>query len=66
MEKAIRVLKVVDGRYEAIVVVGTIVYSGEGNQEYLERWCKRTAVNFGSKSLGVFSEDRIKEAVSCM
>lgn len=32
MEKAIRVLKVVDGRYEAIVVVGTIVYSGEGSE----------------------------------
>ncbi|MGN0167851.1 MAG: flavodoxin family protein [Acetatifactor sp.] len=52
-------------RYENKVDIG-IVYSGEGNQEYLERWCKRAAVNFGSKSLGVFSESRIKEAVSCM
>ena len=43
-----------------------IIYSGEGNQEYLEKWCERTAINFGSKSIGVISEDRVKEAVSCM
>lgn len=52
-------------RYPSKPNIG-IIYSGDGNQGYLERWCKRTAINFGSKSLGVFSEDRIKEAVSCM
>ena len=52
-------------RYENKLDIG-IIYSGEDNQEYLEKWCERTAINFGSKSIGVFSEDRVKEAVSCM
>lgn len=52
-------------RYDNKLDVG-IIYSGDGDQKYLERWCKRTALNFGSESLGVFSEDKLKEAVSCM
>lgn len=52
-------------RYDNKLDIG-IIYSGEGDQKYLERWCKRAALNFGSKSLGVFSEDKLKEAVSCM
>ena len=52
-------------RYDNQLDVG-IIYSGDGDQKYLERWCKRTALNFGSESLGVFSEDKLKEAVSCM
>ena len=52
-------------RYPNKLDIG-IVYSGEGNQEYLESWCERAATNLGSKSLGVFSEERVKEAVSCM
>lgn len=43
-----------------------IIYTGEGDQTYLERWCGRTALNFGSSSLGVFSVENRKEAVSCM
>ena len=43
-----------------------IIYTGDGDQAYLERWCGRTALNLGSRSLGVFSEERRKEAVSCM
>ena len=43
-----------------------VIYTGEGDQEYLKRWCQRTALNLGSRSLGVFSADNGKEAVSCM
>ena len=43
-----------------------IIYTGEGDQAYLERWCQRTALNLGSRSLGVFSESSRREAVSCM
>ena len=48
------------------VAIMTGIYTGAGDQAYLERWCERTALNLGSRSLGVFSESRGKEAVSCM
>lgn len=43
-----------------------VVYSGDGNHAYLNRWCGRMALNFGSRSLGAFPKESIKEAVSCM
>ena len=43
-----------------------IIYTGDGDQAYLERWCQRTALNLGSRSLGVFSESSRREAVLCM
>lgn len=43
-----------------------IIYTGDGDQAYLERWCGRMALNFGSSSLGVFPVENRKEAVSCM
>lgn len=43
-----------------------IVFSGEGDQEYLSEWCGRVALNFGSKSLGAYRADQMKEAVACM
>ncbi len=43
-----------------------IIYTGDGDRPYLERWCQRTALNLGSRSLGVFSESNGKEAVLCM
>lgn len=43
-----------------------IVYCGEAEQKYLERWCDRVAINFGSKSLGAYSEEHLKEAAACM
>lgn len=52
-------------RYSNKLDIG-IIYSGNGNQEYLERWCERAAINLGSESVGVFSSDRVKEAVSCI
>ncbi len=52
-------------RYDHQPDIG-IIYTGEGDQAYLERWCQRAALNLGSRSLGVFSESSKKEAVSCM
>ena len=52
-------------RYSNKLDIG-IIYSGAGNQEYLERWCERAAINLDSESVGVFSADRVKEAVSCI
>lgn len=52
-------------RYDHQPDIG-IIYTGDGDQAYLERWCQRTALNIGSRSLGVFSESSGKEAVSCM
>ena len=43
-----------------------IIYKGDADKEYLERWAGRAALNLESRSLGVFDESKIKEAVSCM
>ena len=43
-----------------------IIYKGDADKEYLERWAERAALNLESRSLGVFDESKIKEAVSCM
>ena len=64
-------LKVKDGqmrhvmRYDHQPDIG-IIYTGDGDQAYLELWCQGTALNLGSRSLGVFSERDKKEAVVCM
>lgn len=52
-------------RYGRSIDVG-IVFKGDGNREYLQRWCQRTALNLAGKPLGVFDVNEIKEAVSCM
>ncbi len=52
-------------RYEQRTDVG-IIYSGDVEKEFLERWTERAARNFESKSLGVFSKDEVKEAALCM
>lgn len=43
-----------------------VIYSGEGNQEYLEHWCERVAINLAAKSLGAYSMEQLQEVVSCM
>lgn len=43
-----------------------IIYAGDGDKDYLKRWCQRLALNFGSSSLGAFPIERSKEAVECM
>ena len=52
-------------RYDHQPNIG-IVYAGDGDQAYLDRWCQRTALNFGTRSLGAYDTEHIKEAVSCM
>lgn len=52
-------------RYHALNV--GVLYSGDGNQELLEEWCERCAMNLGGESLGVISLDKTgKEVASCM
>ena len=52
-------------RYHALNV--GVLYRGNGNQELLEEWCERCAMNLGGKSLGVISLDKNgKEVASCM
>ncbi len=52
-------------RYDKSADVG-IIYIGEAEKDYLARWNERVALNFESKSLGVYSRNEVKEAVSCM
>jgi len=52
-------------RYRKKTDFGLII-TGEADKEYLERWLSRVAVNLGSKSLGVFEKDELKEASACM
>ena len=43
-----------------------IIVSGDGDREYLAKWCERLTVNFGTHSLGVYPLDQMKEAAACM
>ena len=52
-------------RYDHQPDIG-IIYTGDGDQAYLEQWCKRTALNLESNSLGAFPAEHRKEAVLCM
>ena len=52
-------------RYDTRTDIG-IIYRGEAQKDYLERWNARAALNFESRALGVFESSNIKEAVSCM
>lgn len=52
-------------RYKQRTDVG-VIYIGEADRDYLERWNERAALNFGSKSLGVFPKEEMKEAIACM
>lgn len=52
-------------RYDKRTDIG-IIFGGNPDREYLKRWSERAALNFESRSLGVYGKDEIKEAVSCM
>lgn len=52
-------------RYEKNPSLG-VIYTGDGNKEYLSWWCTRAAINFDGKSLGVFSDSEYMEAIKCM
>ena len=43
-----------------------LIITGQAEKEYLERWVERAALNFESRPLGVYDENEVKEAVSCM
>lgn len=38
-----------------------VIYRGDGDKEYLNRWAGRAALNLGSKSLGAYSIEEIQE-----
>ena len=52
-------------RYDQRTDIG-IIYRGDAEKDYLKRWTERAALNFESRSLGVFESNEVKEAVSCM
>ena len=52
-------------RYNKLPDLG-LIYLGEAEKAYLQRWNARAALNFERKSLGVFERNMVKEAVACM
>lgn len=64
-------LQFVDGqmrhvpRYDIRPQMG-IIYTGDAEHAYLERWMERTALNFESTSLGVFSLEEGRRILSCI
>ena len=52
-------------RYDRKTDIG-IIYKGEADREYLDRWLKRAALNMAGDSLGVYTSDEVKEAAACM
>lgn len=43
-----------------------LLYSGQADDAYLNRWLDRVMLNFSGKSLGAFPVARAKEAASCI
>lgn len=64
-------LQFVDGqmrhveRYDIHPKIG-IVFAGDGNREYLDRWLDRTALNFGGTSLGAYPIEEGRGILSCI
>lgn len=52
-------------RYRKRTDIGLIV-RGDCDIDYLNKWCKRAALNLDSNSLGAYKEDDLKEVVACM
>ena len=52
-------------RYKKNANVG-LIFKGDADGDFLNRWMERVALNLGSKSLGAFKENEVKEALSCM
>lgn len=38
-----------------------VIYHGDGDKEYLNRWAERVAINFASRSLGAYSIDETED-----
>ena len=64
-------LQFVDGqmrhvpRYNICPQMG-IIYTGDAEHTYLERWIERTALNFESTSLGVYTLEEGRGILSCI
>ena len=43
-----------------------VIYMGEANKKYLTWWCERVALNCGTRGLGAYPADQMKEAIACM
>ena len=52
-------------RYDVRPQMG-IIYTGNAEHAYLERWLERTTLNFESTSLGVFSLEEGRGILSCI
>ena len=52
-------------RYDQRTDLG-LIFRGDPDRQFLDRWIRRAALNVDSRPLGVFSTGEIKEAVSCM
>ncbi len=50
-------------RYEKTADFG-VLYRGDGDKEYLNRWVKRVALNCASKSLGAYSLEEMEVAAN--
>lgn len=64
-------LKFVDGQMRHIARYNIkpqfgIIYTGDGNREYLNRWLERVAINFEGKSLGAYPIKEGKELAVCI
>ena len=64
-------LQFVDGqmrhvpRYDVRPNMG-LIYVGEGDREYLDRWMERVTVNFESTSLGVYPVEEGRGILACI
>jgi len=52
-------------RYDVRPQMG-IIYTGNAEHAYLEKWMERTTLNFESTSLGVFSLEEVRGILSCI
>lgn len=52
-------------RYDKNPDIG-LIYLGEVDRDYLNKWNERCALNFGSKPLGAYPFWELKEAAACM
>lgn len=53
-------------RYKMKQMKLLLLYSGEGDREYLNVWLNRVAINFGGKSLGAFPINEAEVAAKCV
>ncbi len=52
-------------RYDKRTDIG-VIYKGNGDRDYLNRWNARCTKNIDSRALGAYPANEIEEAVKCM